>query len=44
MQVFFPVVFSVIVYLLCGFVLEARPMFLFAVYVVLTANAAISLG
>ncbi|CAM9913585.1 unnamed protein product, partial [Hapterophycus canaliculatus] len=43
-QVFFPALFSVIVYLLCGFVLEARPIFLFTVFVVFTANAAISLG
>ncbi|CAM9650413.1 unnamed protein product [Scytosiphon promiscuus] len=43
-QVFFPALFSIIVYLLCGFALEARPISLFILYVVFTANAAISLG
>ncbi|CAM9150806.1 unnamed protein product [Ectocarpus sp. 6 AP-2014] len=43
-QVVFPTVFSVIIYLLCGFPLEAKPFLLFIVYIVLTANSAISLG
>ncbi|CAM9147551.1 unnamed protein product [Ectocarpus fasciculatus] len=43
-QVVFPAVFSVIIYLLCGFPLEAKPFFLFIVYIVLTSNSAISLG
>lgn len=36
--------FSVIIYLMCGFPLEAKPFFLFILYIVLTSNSAISLG
>ncbi|CAM9798121.1 unnamed protein product [Pylaiella littoralis] len=43
-QIIFPALFSVIVYLLCGFPLEAKAFFLFIVFVVVTSNAAISLG
>lgn len=43
-QVIFPALFATIVYLLCGFALESKPYLLFVLYVVLTSNAAISLG
>lgn len=43
-QVIFPALFSTIIYLLVGFPLEAGTFFLFMLYVVLTSNAAISLG
>ncbi|CAN0433874.1 unnamed protein product [Ascophyllum nodosum] len=43
-QVIFPALFSAIVYLLVGFPLKAAPFFLFMLFVVLTSNAAISLG
>lgn len=43
-QVVFPAIFATMIYLLVGFALEAKPYFLFVLFVVLTSNAAISLG
>lgn len=43
-QVIFPSIFATITYLLCGFPLEAKAFFLYVLFVVLTSNAAISLG
>ena len=43
-QVIFPSIFATMIYLLVGFPLEAKPYFLFVLFVVLTSNAAISLG
>lgn len=43
-QVIFPTIFATIIYLLVGFLLEAKPYFLFTLFIVLTSNAGISLG
>lgn len=43
-QFIFPGVFAVIIYLLTGLPLSAKPFLLFIAYVVLTSNAAVSLG
>ncbi|CAN0037303.1 unnamed protein product, partial [Laminaria digitata] len=43
-QVIFPAIFAVIVYLMVGFPMGAKPFLLFILFVVLTSNAAISLG
>ncbi len=40
----FPALFATIIYLLCGFSLAGKPYLLFVLYIVLTSNAAISLG
>lgn len=43
-QVIFPGVFAVILYLLAGLPLGAKPFLLFILFTVLTANAAVSMG
>lgn len=43
-QFIFPGVFAVIIYLMAGLPLGAKPFLLFIAYVVLTSNAAVSLG
>lgn len=43
-QIIFPGVFAVILYLLAGLPLGAKAFLLFIVFTVLTANAAVSMG